>query len=89
MDREIQYNVQPVAGVLDRGRRLSHAGTAPECVPAGVSGVPDILRERQARGEIRPELNPEAVAASLVGMWGALGLQARMFEDMDAAAVNA
>lgn len=51
--------------------------------------VADILRERQARGEIRPVLDPEAVAASLVGMWNALGLQAWRFEDMDAAAVNA
>lgn len=51
--------------------------------------VADILREGQARGEIRPETDTEAIAASLVGMWDALGLQAWMFENMDAAAVNA
>ncbi len=47
-----------------------------------VSGV---IREGMERGEFRPEVDPDAVAAALVGTWDALILQAWFDEGFDLA----
>lgn len=45
--------------------------------------VTALLREGMARGEFRPELVPESVAAAVVGAWDALFLQAWFDESFD------
>lgn len=50
--------------------------------------IADILHQGQEHGEIRPDVDVEAVATALVGMWDALGLQAWMFTDLDVEGVN-
>jgi len=45
--------------------------------------VKSLIREGIERGEFRADINPESVAAALVGTWDALFLQAWFEEDFD------
>lgn len=45
--------------------------------------VVSLIREGIKRGEFRPDINPESVAAALVGAWDALFLQAWFDQDFD------
>jgi len=45
--------------------------------------VKSLIREGIERGEFRPDINPESVAAALVGTWDALFLQAWFEDDFD------
>jgi len=45
--------------------------------------VKSLIQEGIERGEFRPDINPESVAAALVGTWDALFLQAWFEDDFD------
>ena len=45
--------------------------------------VVSLIHEGIKRGEFRPDINPESVAAALVGAWDALFLQAWFDQDFD------
>jgi AcrR family transcriptional regulator len=45
--------------------------------------VRSLVREGIERGEFRPDINPESVAAALVGAWDALFVQAWFEDDFD------
>ncbi len=45
--------------------------------------VKSLVHEGIERGEFRPDINPESVAAALVGTWDALFLQAWFDQDFD------
>ena len=49
--------------------------------------VVSLIREGIKRGEFRSDINPESVAAALVGAWDALFLQAWFEDDFDPATI--
>ncbi len=49
--------------------------------------VVSLIREGIKRGEFRSDINPESVAAALVGTWDALFLQAWFEDDFDPATI--
>ena len=49
--------------------------------------VKSLILEGIERGEFRPDIHPDSVAAALVGAWDALFLQAWFEDDFDPAAI--
>ena len=49
--------------------------------------VKSLIQEGIERGEFRADINPESVAAALVGTWDALFLQAWFEDDFDPATI--